>query len=173
MAHRKSTKAIQDTCVAALKALSHFDEATVTHLTLCPEQEQFVDPIELVFSELRSNSCPELKHPFSIVAGNKVVGFFVLRERTAVPEWAPPDVITLHGLRVGPAYQSNGYGMAAMRLAVQWILTNRPCVDHLMLAVNARNGTARNLYLKSGFRDTGATYLGPVGIQNILEYEMR
>ncbi|QOZ36473.1 GNAT family N-acetyltransferase [Bradyrhizobium sp. CCBAU 53421] len=167
-----STRAIEDTRVEAVK-LSHFDEAAVSHLSLRPEQEQFVDPIEQVFSEFRSSPGPELKHPFAIVARNSVVGFFVLREKTAVPEWAPPGVITLHSFRVGPQYQNNGYGTAAIRLATQWILAKRPCVDHLMLAVNARNATARKLYLKSGFRDTGATYLGPVGIQNILEYKMR
>ncbi|TIO38089.1 MAG: GNAT family N-acetyltransferase, partial [Mesorhizobium sp.] len=62
----------------------------------------------------------------------------------------------------------SGYGKAAMRLAAQWILTNRPGVDCLMLAVNVRNMTARKVYLRSGFWDTGDTYCGRVGTQNIL-----
>ncbi|RXG83632.1 GNAT family N-acetyltransferase [Bradyrhizobium zhanjiangense] len=161
---------VMEQYAAALKALSHWDESRVTHLKLSAEQEEFVDSVEIVFAEFRS--CPEEKHPFSIVVGDKVVGFFVLRERTAVPEWAPLDTITLHSLRIDPRHQRKGYGTAAVRLAAQWILTNRPCVHYLMLAVNARNVTARNVYLKSGFRDTGATYLGPIGIQNILEYKI-
>ncbi|RUW28352.1 hypothetical protein [Mesorhizobium sp. M1E.F.Ca.ET.041.01.1.1] len=58
-----------------LKTLSRFDHATVAHLQLEPEQEQFVAPLDLSFSELRSSSYPELEHPFSIVVGHQVVGF--------------------------------------------------------------------------------------------------
>ncbi|TIM79694.1 MAG: pyridoxal-5'-phosphate-dependent protein beta subunit, partial [Mesorhizobium sp.] len=95
---------------ATLKSLSHFDHGTVTHLKLEPEQEEFVGPLDLSFSELQNSSHPELEHPFSIVVGVETVGFFILREKAALPEWAPPDVITLHSLRVGQAYQGNGYG---------------------------------------------------------------
>ncbi|RUW21604.1 pyridoxal-phosphate dependent enzyme [Mesorhizobium sp. M4B.F.Ca.ET.143.01.1.1] len=166
--HCRANTPTSEACGATLRALSRFDDAAVVHLKLNPEQEQFVDSLDVVFSELRNSSCPELEHPFSIVVRDKAVGFFVLREKAAVPEWAPPDVITLHSLRVGSAYQCSGYGRAAMRLAAQWILTNRPGVDCLMLAVNVRNMTARKVYLRSGFWDTGGTYCGPVGTQNIL-----
>ncbi|OBQ86462.1 pyridoxal-phosphate dependent enzyme [Mesorhizobium sp. WSM3873] len=168
--HRRAITPTSEACGATLRALSRFDDAAVIHLKLNPEQEQFVDPLDVVFSELRNSSCPEFEHPFSILFRDEAVGFFVLREKMAVPEWAPPDVITLHSLRVGSAYQCSGYGKAAMRLAAQWILINRPAVACLMLAVNVRNMTARNVYLRSGFCDTGATYCGPVGTQNILKY---
>ncbi|WOH80333.1 GNAT family N-acetyltransferase [Bradyrhizobium sp. BEA-2-5] len=157
---------------ATLKALSHSDYATVDHLRLEPEQEQFVVPLDLLFSELRTSSQPELEHPFSIVVHDETVGFFILREKAALPEWAPPDAITLHNLCVGRPYQGNGYGKAATGLAAQWILTNRPCVNRLMLGVNIRNVRARGAYLKSGFRDTEATHCGPIGPQNILEYKI-
>jgi len=157
---------------ATLKTLSNSDHATVGHLILDPEQEQFVDPLDLTLSELRNSSRPELEHPFAITAHDEVVGFFILREKAALPEWARPDAITLHSLRVGEGYQGKGYGKAANALAAEWILANRPCVSRLMLLVNARNLTARHVYLKSGYRDTGATYYGPIGIQNILEYRI-
>lgn len=41
---------------ATLKTLSHFDQAPVAHLKLEPEQERFIDPWNLVFSELQANS---------------------------------------------------------------------------------------------------------------------
>ncbi|MCK1507962.1 GNAT family N-acetyltransferase [Bradyrhizobium sp. 18] len=153
-----------------LQPVSRFDYAIVAHLTLEAQQDQFAGPLDLVFSELRQSRSSEMEHPFSIVIRDKIIGFFVLREKGALPEWAPPDVITLHSLRVGRAYQGNGYGKAAIRLAVQWILRNRPHVSYLMLGVNARNVAARGVYLKSGFRDTGASHWGPIGPQNILEY---
>ncbi|WP_442868704.1 GNAT family N-acetyltransferase [Bradyrhizobium sp. CCBAU 21360] len=157
---------------STLRAVSRFDYSMVAHLELEPEQEQFAGPLDAVFSDLRQSSWPDLEHPFSIIVRDNIVGFFVLRERTALPEWAPPGVITLHSFRIGRAYQGNGYGKAATGLAVEWIFTNRPCVNRLMLGVNVLNVTARCVYLKSGFRDTGATHLGPIGPQNILEYEI-
>ncbi|MET4036297.1 MULTISPECIES: GNAT family N-acetyltransferase [unclassified Bradyrhizobium] len=152
-----------------LKVLSRFDYPVVAHLKLEPGQEQFVDPLDLVFSELRNSAVAALQHPFSIVVRDEIVGFFVLREKAALPEWARPDAITLHGFRVDRVSQGNGYGKAATGLAAQWILTNRPCINRLMLAVNVRNVRAREVYLKSGFRDTGAMHCGPIGPQNILE----
>lgn len=154
---------------ATLKGLSQFDYGVVAHLKLEPEQEEFVDSLDLVFSELQDSSHSDLEHPFTVVVRDEIVGFFVLREKAALPEWAPPDVMTLHSLCVDRAYQGNGYGKAATELATRWISTNRPCIDRLMLGVNVRNVTARSAYLKSGFRDTGGTYYGPSGIQNILE----
>ncbi|MCK1541349.1 GNAT family N-acetyltransferase [Bradyrhizobium sp. 179] len=157
---------------AALKSLSHFDYAVVAHLKIEPEQEDFVDSLDLVFSELRSSLWPRLEHAFSVVDRDEVVGFFVLREGAALPEWAPPKVMTLHSLCVDRAYQGNGYGRAAIKLAARWVSTNRPIVNSLMLGVNVRNETARAVYLKSGFRDTGATHFGPSGAQNILELKI-
>ncbi|MET4519850.1 GNAT family N-acetyltransferase [Bradyrhizobium sp. I1.7.5] len=154
---------------AALKSLSRFDYAEVAHLKIEPEQEDFVDSLELVFSELQNNSWAGLAHAFSIVGSDEVVGFFVLREGAALPEWAPPNAMTLHSLCVDRACQGNGYGKAAIKLAARWISTNRPPVNSLMLGVNVRNETARAVYLKSGFRDTGATHFGPSGTQDILE----
>ncbi|RWP96698.1 MAG: GNAT family N-acetyltransferase [Mesorhizobium sp.] len=157
---------------ATLKTLSHFDRARVAHLKLEPEQERFVDPLDLVFSELQANARPDLEHPFSIVVRHQTVGFFVLREKAALPEWAPSGVITLHSFRVGREYQGNGYGKAVTGLASKWVSTNRPCVSRLMLTVEEDNAMARRVYLKSGFSDTGATYFDKFGMQNILEYEI-
>ncbi|WP_256477129.1 pyridoxal-phosphate dependent enzyme [Bradyrhizobium sp. 186] len=157
---------------ATLKALPHFDSTIVAHLELKPEQEEFVEPLDAVFSKLRNSSSPQLEHPFSVVVGNEVVAFFILREKAALPEWAPPDVITLHNLRVGRSYQGQGYGKLATRLAAQWILENRPGIKRLMLAVNVRNVTAIQLYVESGFQGTGAVNCGPVGPQNILHIHL-
>lgn len=157
---------------AMLKAIPYFDCAAVAHLTLEPEQEQFAGSLDCVFSELRESSRSDLEHPFSIVVRGEIVGFFVLRERAALPEWAPPDVITWHSLRIGKPYQGNGYGKKAFELVAQWICTNRPHISRVMFAVNARNLKARSAFLKVGSRDTGATYRGPIGPQNIFEYKI-
>jgi hypothetical protein len=35
-------------------------------------------------------------HPFVIIVERVIVGFFMLREGSALPPWANPDAITLH-----------------------------------------------------------------------------
>lgn len=160
-------------CRATLEPLSHADIAAVSHLQIEPEQGQFVDPLYVVFSELRNSPHPELEHPFAIAVRNEIVGFFVLREKAALPEWAPPDAVTLHNLRIGEAYQGNGYGKAATGLAAQWISTNRTPINRLMLAVNVRNVIAKHAYARSGFLETGNIQCGSSGLQDILEYKIR
>lgn len=156
-----------------LRSLSPVDYGIVAHLKLDGEQEQFAGgPLDLVFSELRNSSCHKLEHPFSVAVAGETIGFFVLREREALPEWAPPDVVTLHSFRVSREYQGKGYGKAALRLAAHWLSTNRPRINRLMLSVNLRNLAARGAYVKWGFRDTGAICSGPIGPQNILDYDL-
>ncbi|MGY5795537.1 pyridoxal-phosphate dependent enzyme len=159
-------------CGAALRPLTHIDITAVNHLQLEPEQGQFVDPLYVVFLELRNSLHPEYEHPFAVTIRNEIVGFFVLREKAALPEWAPPDAVTLHNLRIGVTYQGNGYGKAVTGLAVRWISANRRSINRLMLAVNERNVTARHVYLGSGFRETGIIYCGSAGLQDILEYKI-
>lgn len=158
--------------LAKLRRLSHLDHSLVAHLTLRPEQIEFVDPLNFVFEELRNSFRPDIEHPFSIVVHDEIVGFLVLREQTAMPEWAPPNAVTLHSFCVDRAHQGKGYGKDGVGLAARWISINRPSAKLLMLAVNIRNAAARAAYLKSGFRDTGATQLGQSGMQNILAHQI-
>lgn len=57
-------------------------------------------------------------------------------------------------------------------LAIAWVRQNRPDVKQLMLAVNTRNQVAKAVYLNCGFIDTGATFRGPIGEQQILSYDI-
>ncbi|MEM5433415.1 MULTISPECIES: pyridoxal-phosphate dependent enzyme [Cupriavidus] len=158
---------------ARLVFLSRDDCASVSHLDVKPEQRQFVDPLYTVFLELQRSSHHENEHPCAVVVCDEIVGFFVLRERDALPEWASSDAITMHSFRIGQPYQGNGYGKATSGLAVDWILSNRQYVNRLMLAVNKRNSIAMRTYLNSGFQETGINYCGPAGLQNIIEFKLR
>ncbi|MEM5331619.1 pyridoxal-phosphate dependent enzyme [Paraburkholderia sp. JHI2823] len=155
-----------------LIALSHSDIELVGHLELDRDQAQFVDPLFVVFSELRNSSNQHLEHPFSVAIGKEIVGFFVLREKNALPEWAPSDAITFHSLRIARSSQGKGYGKAALHLAKKWVKSNRPRVNRIMLGVNTRNSKARQLYNRTNFFETGDSYCGPHGMQDILECEI-
>jgi cysteine synthase A len=137
-------------------------------LALDPEQEQFAGSVNAVFDELENSRHPELEHPFAIVIRGTRVGFFILREKHALPVWAPRDVVTLHSFRICRAWQGKGFGRAGVELAISWTQQNRPDVKRLMLAVNARNGLAKAVYRNCGFIETGAVWPGPIGEQHIL-----
>ena len=155
-----------------LYGLGAHERHAVSHLALDPEQEEFAGLLGAVFGELEKSQHPEAEHPFAIVARDEIVGFFILREKSAVPVWASQDVITLHSFRVGRIHQGEGYGRAGVMLAARWTLWYRPNVPRLMLAVNVRNSHARSVYLSCGFVDTGAIHHGPIGDQNILAYHI-
>ncbi|MBZ9772275.1 GNAT family N-acetyltransferase [Mesorhizobium sp. CO1-1-8] len=146
------------------------DRAAIKSLSLDPDQEQFAGTIDTVFDDLQKSAFPGDEHPFAIVAkDNLTVGFFVLRERARLPEWAPAGVITLHSLRISRMHQGFGYGRSSVELATAWIRENRHQIDRLMLAVNARNRQAIAAYLRCGFVDTGIRVDGPIGEQLVLE----
>jgi cysteine synthase A len=145
----------------------------VKTLVLDPDQEQFAGSLDTVFDGLQDSRHHDSQHAFVVVAGNEMVGFFILREKSALPNWAPGGGITLHSFRIRRDRQGMGFGKAAIGLAICWVRQNRPDVGKLMLAVNARNLSARSLYLKSGFVDEGAIFHGPIGDQNILTFHLK
>ncbi|RUV80535.1 GNAT family N-acetyltransferase [Mesorhizobium sp.] len=155
-----------------LCAVTSSDQSAIAELVLDLEQEQFAGSVEEVFNELQNSHYPQLEHPFAVVARGFAVGFFILREKQAVPAWAHADVVTLHSFRVCRDHQNKGYGRAGIELAAGWIRQNRPSVTQLMLAVNTQNVLAKTIYFKCGFDDTGTTHSGPIGDQNILTYDL-
>lgn len=146
--------------------------AAIKMLVLDPDQEQFAGSVDAVFDGLQNSLHPDLEHAFAIVVSKMTVGFFILREKQAMPDWAPRGVVTLHSFRISRACQGKGYGKAGAGLAISWVRQNRPDVRQLMLAVNARNVLAKSVYLRVGFVDTGEVFQGPVGDQHILNVEV-
>jgi cysteine synthase A len=161
-----------DQAAVALRAVTVLDRGEIQQLTLDPEQEQFAGSVDAVFDALRESPHPRMEHPFAIVAGTQTVGFLVLREKLALPDWAPGGAVTLHSFRIHEARQGMGYGRAAVGLAISWVRARRRTVSQLMLAVNVRNTPAKALYLKSGFVDTGRIVHGPIGDQHILAFRL-
>ncbi|MBZ9905646.1 GNAT family N-acetyltransferase [Mesorhizobium sp. B2-7-3] len=152
----------------SLQRVALCDRAAIKTLLLDPEQEQFAGDVDVVFDGLQNSRYPQFEHPLAIVAADKTVGFFILRERLALPLWAPNDAVTLHSFRVCRTLQGRGYGRAGVDLAISWLRRKRPGVKRLMLAVNIRNAAAKSAYLNAGFSDTGQIFHGPIGDQTIL-----
>ena len=96
------------------------------------------------------------------------IGFLIIRENGALPDWAPDDTATLHSVRVDAARQRQGVGRYAVEAATVWLARHRPALKQLMLAVNARNLGALVAYRSYGFENTGRVHIGPLGRQIIL-----
>jgi RimJ/RimL family protein N-acetyltransferase len=155
-----------------LHSVAISDRASIRSMVIDPEQEQFAGSVDAIFDQLQSSRHPESEHPFAIVDRGTRVGFFILREKHATPDWAPHDVVTLHSFRICRASQGQGFGRAGVELAISWIRQNRPNAKRLMLAVNALNMLAKAVYLNCGFIDTRTVVVGPIGKQHILAIDI-
>lgn len=152
-----------------LRPLSLSEQQVVDAIELGAEQQCFAGgSLDDIFRALNGSAHPAALHPFGVVAEANVVGFFVLREGPARPDWALQNTITLHSFRISRPFQGRGFGAAALRLAGQWIKAERPAISHLMLTVNADNPDASALYLRCGFHPTGSILQGRIGRERIM-----
>lgn len=153
----------------SLRPLTFSQRQVVDTIELDADQQRFAGgSLDEIFHALDVSAHPAALHPFCVVADQAVVGFFVIREGLARPVWALDETITLHSFRVSKPYQGRGFGAAALRLAGQWIKTERPVIAHVMLTVNADNAGASALYMRCGFRPTGIVLQGRIGRERVM-----
>lgn len=127
-------------------------------------------PPSAALQALKHSTYPETNHAFAIMLARTAVGFFILKEGPALPEWANKDAITLHNFSISSQFHRKGYGLAGIGLAARWISENRPQARVIELAVNSGNKAALALYLKCGFVDTGKRARGSFGELIILAH---
>ncbi|MEO3389040.1 GNAT family N-acetyltransferase [Mesorhizobium sp. CAU 1741] len=152
---------------AMLIEIGSDDQDIVAGLAVDPLSEAYAGgSIGDVFDRLRAS--PPLQTPFALYDEDKVVGFIVLREADALPDWAVQGCITLSNLRIDKQCQGRGYGKLAIRLAARWIMANRPQVTTIMSSVNMANDAALALNAACGFTATGRIVQGLIGRQTIL-----
>ncbi|KIH82066.1 GNAT family N-acetyltransferase [Pseudomonas batumici] len=125
-------------------------------------QKEFSSDIAQGLAVLHAHTGNDVKG-FVLLADELPVGFLLLKRPPASPTWATGNVCTLHGLQVDKSYQGRGLGRACMQALPAAALAAWPATTHLMLMVDADNDTARGLYLKQGFVDSGETFHGRVG----------
>ena len=156
-----------------LQELLLSDEKLVAAIHLNEDQQAFSGGHTWeIFERLRTIPYPGALHLFIVGHNERAIGFFVLRQAPALPNWALPDVMTLHNCRIGSRFQCQGFGAATVRKAAEWVSKNRPTISRLMLSVNAQNEPARALYQSCGFRLTGDAFDGRIGPEKIMTGEI-
>ena len=111
---------------------------------------------DLSFHEIRSAGRP--------------VGMFKLDPRYHERhDFAGADDIGLRGVLIDRDQQRKGFGVTAMRALPAYVRGLYPRALAILLTVNIDNRPARRTYLRAGFADTGALYLGgSLGPQHIM-----
>lgn len=141
----------------------------VAHITLPPEQHQFSDPPALALARARGRRDGHL-----IRLGGQIVGFFGIDpDYPAAHDFAPEGAIGLRMFSVDQAHQGRGVASAACARLRPYLAHHYPAAPACYLTVNHRNPAARRAYLKGGFADTGADYLGGgAGPQHIMRLDL-
>ncbi len=122
---------------------------------------------------LRKVETIEGKYPVSILIENKPIGYFVLdlsKEKLDFTEES--NAILLRSLSLNPLFQGKGLGKQAMLLTDEFVKKNFPEIKKIVLSVNVRNTSAYQLYLKSGYSDSGRIFVGIKGPQHIMEKQL-
>lgn len=83
-----------------------------------------------------------------------------------------PQAMLLTALSINQAKQGKGYAKQAMLLLKEFVTTEFPYCNEIVLAVNHKNIAAQQLYGKTGFHATGKRKIGPIGEQLIMSLKV-
>lgn len=108
-----------------------------------------------------------------ILSGIEPVGFFLLHSTERVKEYSDnPNAMLLTALSVNHAKQGSGYAKQGMLLLRDFVKSEFPNCDEIVLVVNHKNVPAQRLYLRVGFEDRGKRKIGPLGEQFVMSLSL-
>jgi len=111
----------------------------------------------------------EGQHRIVILHESEPAGFFILHSTDRVQEYSDnPQAMLLTSFSITHAKQGKGYAKQAMVLLREFAAMKFPDCNEIILAVNHKNSAAQQLYVKTGFQDTGNRKIGPLGEQFIM-----
>ncbi|NMH68378.1 GNAT family N-acetyltransferase [Bacillus sp. RO3] len=150
--------------------LNHFSNEHLDALLsfeLPDDQEQFTAlPSQMM-------SVTEGQHRIVILSENEPVGFFLLHSTERVKEYSDnPNAMLLTALSVNHAEQGKGYAKRGMLLLGDFVQSEFPECDEIVLVVNHQNIPAQHLYARVGFKDTGRRKIGPIGEQFVMNWSL-
>ncbi|MGG1660316.1 GNAT family N-acetyltransferase [Brevibacillus sp. NRS-1366] len=155
---------------AASVALTHFSQnhvAVLRTFELPDEQSQFTSLPHRVWE------VTEGQHPIVITSECEPVGFFLLHATDRVKEYSPNKAMLLTSFSINHAKQGKGFAKQGMLLLREFVKTEFPTCDEIVLAVNHKNIPAQRLYERVGFVDTGRRKMGPKGEQYIMSLPLQ
>ena len=141
----------------------------VDHFTLPPDQAPFsAHPRDVM-------DAPDTRDGHVILADGQPAGFFAIdRDYPDHHDFAPEGTIGLRMFSVDHAQQGRGVASNGCRALAGYLAAQYPGTGSCYLTVNCRNADAYRVYIKGGFVDTGALYLGGgFGPQHIMCLDLK
>jgi len=130
---------------------------------LTEEQKQF-SALPSKFEEIN-----EGQYRVVILSDNTPVGFFLLNSNERVKKYSNNlNALLLTALSINHTEQGKGYAKQGMTLLVEFVKTEFPNYDEIVLVVDNDNIPAQKLYLKVGFEDTNERLIGRIGEEIIM-----
>ncbi|MBM7649120.1 RimJ/RimL family protein N-acetyltransferase [Bacillus ectoiniformans] len=150
--------------------LAHFKHAHLSVLNnfMLPEEQ-------IQFTALPNDvlDVSEGQYRIVILSNDEPVGFFLLHSTERVKEYSNnPKAMLLTALSVNHAKQGKGYAKQGMLLLSDFVKTEFPACDEVVLVVNHKNIPAQQLYLSADFKDTGERKQGPIGEQLVMKMSL-
>ena len=150
---------------------NHHDE--LVNYTLPEDQINFTALPAQTFERLKARTDNNAK-PITILLDDKPIGFFVLDYGEDKYDFTENEnSLLLRSLSINPAFQGNSYGKIAMNLVDDFVKTYYPTIDELVLAVNFKNTSAYQLYIKVGYTDDGSQREWNNGMQHLLRKKLK
>ncbi|WP_419962120.1 GNAT family N-acetyltransferase [Psychrobacillus sp. BM2] len=135
---------------------------------LTEEQKQF-SALPNKFEE-----ATEGQHRIVILSDNTPVGFFLLNSNERVKKYsANLNALLLTALSINHAAQGKGYAKKGMSLLTEFVKSEFPKCDEVVLVVDKENIPAQNLYLKVGFEDTNERQIGRIGEEITMRFSIK
>ena len=118
----------------------------IVSLKVGKHQEDFVSTV--AESLAQAEECKDTAYPFAIYEDETPVGFIMLGY------YEKKHYYTLWKLLIDERYQNKGYGRAALKLGIDYLI-DKFNVDRVYTGVSPNNYIARHLYSSFGFAETG------------------
>lgn len=137
------------------QSLSPTQQRQLLDIELLPEQIRHVGDIHGGLHTLTARPVVD-RQGFVLLIDDIPRGFFVLKRRSLLPDWAcdrPRITTTLHALMIDKGFQGLGLGKQCLRALPELTQELWPDTEQLMLAVEAGNHLARQLYLALGWQE--------------------
>lgn len=108
------------------------------------------------------------RYPVVVIYKQRPVGFFILHEGPDIANFTTnTSAMLLRSFLIDYQHQGQGLAKRAMLQLPDFIESQFPGRNEIVLAVNKRNKAAQAVYLAAGFRDEGKWMDGPIGPQHI------
>ncbi len=113
--------------------------------------------------------------PVTVFENENQAGFFVLdfgNDKLELTE--NPKSVLARSFSVNPGFQGKGIGTSAMKLIPEFLKNNGFAeTEEIVLAVNNKNTSAYQLYIKAGYEDYGKTRPWKSGFQHLLSMKIK